>query len=549
MDKKVSLIPIGGIGDVTKNMYLYEYGDEILIVDCGIGFADDTMPGVDLLIPDITYLKQTQKKIVGMMLTHGHEDHIGALPFILPQLPNFPIYASRLTAALANEKIKEFNLNRSITTTEFCKQIQIGSFKITPVRVTHSILDAANLLIRTPAGNFYHGSDYKFDFTPLDGHHTDIREIAKFGAEGVVCATIDALGSEKEGFSKSEQHISDSFEEQFRNTKGRLYISTYSSHISRMNQAISLAKKYNRKVALMGRSFLKVRDVARKLGYMDFPVSMEIKPNQVKNFPANQVLILVAGSQAQADSALMRIANDNDRDLTIQKDDAVIFSSDPIPGNERNVNSLVDILTKKGAKVLHGGSADYFHVSGHGSQGDIKLMISLTNPQFLVPIGGQYHHMVSFQEIAVSMGYQAKNVVLLDDGLEVIFADGKYQFGRKIPSKSVLVDQITGGEMENYVVRDRLKLSQEGIAIVMVEVDPENGNILAQPDIITKGFVYPNKKVLANKLQTVLKESFANKKGKVSNWVFYKKIVEEKAEQLFFKEGREPLIVPVIIES
>ncbi len=549
MEKKVSLIPIGGIGDVTKNMYVYEYQDEILIVDCGIGFADESMIGVDLLIPDITYLKQTKKKIVGMILSHGHEDHIGAIPWILPQLPAFPIYGSTLTAAFANEKIKEFNINRKVEEMEFCKEITVGSFKVTPVRVTHSILDAANLFIKTPAGNFYHGSDFKFDFTPVDGKQTDIRKIAQMGEEGIMCALIDSLGSEKSGLSLSEKSLSESFEEEFQKTKGKIFVSTYSSNISRFNQAIDLAKKYNRKVMLMGRSFLRSRDVGRRLGYMDFPETMELKPHQVKNIPANQVLILVAGSQAQISSALVRIANDNDRDITINKGDTVIFSSDPIPGNEESINALIDTISKKQARVRYSQSEDDYHVSGHGSQADIKLMISLTNAQYLLPIGGQYRHMVGFREIAESMGYEENQVIIPENGSEIVFTQGKYSVGRKIPVASVMLDQITGQEMDNYVVRDRMKIAQEGIAIIIVEIHEQTGKILSEPDIITKGFTLNNKKRYVQGLYAILRQTFGERKDKVNNWGYYKKIIEERGEELFFKEGKEPLVVPVIIES
>src|SRR3972149_8990731 len=303
----LSFISLGGVWDVTKNMSVYQFGNEILLVDCGIGFVDESMPGVDLVIPNVSYLKGTNpstssgqaKKIVGMILTHGHEDHIGALPFILPLLPSFPIYASTLTAALANEKLKEFGEKNLVQTVRFEDTLKLGSFSVSFARVTHSIIDAANLLIKTPIGNVYHGSDFKFDFTPVDGKPSELRKIAKWGEEGILCTLSDCLGSERPGHSKSELKITESFDEEAKRTKGKLFITTYSSNISRMNQALDVAKKYGRKVCFMGRSFLKARDVGRKLKYIDLPPKMEIRPADAKKLPPGQVMLLIAGSQGQ----------------------------------------------------------------------------------------------------------------------------------------------------------------------------------------------------------------------------------------------------------
>lgn len=546
--ERISLIPIGGIGSVTKNMYLYEYGDEILIVDCGLGFVDETVPGVDLLLPDISYLKQTQKRIVGMVLTHGHEDHIGALPFILPHLPRFPVYGSTLTAALANEKLKDFGSSHQVVPVSFGEEIRLGSFSIYWIRVTHSILDTSHFFIRTPAGNFYHGSDFKFDFTPVDGKPSQIDSIVEKAQEGIVCLLSDCLGAEREGFSPSEMSIFESFEEEFRKTSGKIFVTTYSSNISRLNQAIEVGVRLGRKICFIGRSLLKARDVGKTLSYMKYPASDEIKPHEVSRYKPSQVLLLVAGSQAQEDSALVRIAQGEDRDVKIEKGDTVIFSADPIPGNEVSINSLIDTIAKAGAKVVYSAITDEFHVSGHGSQSDLKLMISLTRPSSLLPIGGTYKQMVSFADIARSMGYQDKDVILIDNGQEVIFERGTWRTGRKIHMAHVFVDEITGGEMEHYIIRDRMKIAKDGMIVIIVEVDSSNGHIVGRPDIISRGFVYPKESLFLKKLLLTLQASFKKSKDNPQNWVYYKKIIQQHAEELLWKEKRQPLVIPIVIE-
>lgn len=543
---------IGGIGDVTKNMYTYTIGNEILIVDCGIGFADSSLPGVDLLIPDVTNLKKelaNGKRIVGMCLSHGHEDHIGALPFILPQLPKFPVYGSVLTAALSNDKLKEFGVDSRVTVVNFTdKPLQIGPFNVTFIRMTHSIIDAANLFIKTPAGNFYHGSDYKFDFTPVDGKESELLKIAKAGAEGVTCLFSDALGAEKPGHSRSEQFIKDSFEEAFRKTPGKIFVTTYSSNISRLNQAIEVAVSQGRKVCFMGRSLLKSRDVGRTLQYMNLNKKFEIRPQEIARYKPNQVMILVAGSQAQESSALTRIANNDDRDIRIEKGDSVIFSADPIPGNEENIYALIDLLSRRGAKVIYSDITDEFHVSGHGSSNDVKLLMSLTHPKYLVPIGATYRQMVAYRQIAKDMGHAENNVFLPESGQELIFSAGVARFGKKIQNATIFLDQMTGEEVESFVVVDRARISKEGVMIILTELTGTTGQLASTPEILTKGFVYDKKEEFAKKLEADLVKRFDGRNEPITSVSYYKKTIEKIAEDILYKEGRSPLVVPVIIE-
>lgn len=543
----VSIIPLGGVGDVTKNMYVYEYGNEMLLVDCGIGFADASTPGVDFMIPDISYLKKSSKKIVGMVLTHGHEDHIGALPFVLPSLSGFPIYAMQLTAAMANAKLKDFGMKELVQAAKFSDTLQLGSFRISFIRMTHSVLDASNLFIRTPAGNFYHGSDYKIDFTPAGGQPSELRKIARFADEGILCLLSDSVGAERQGVTPTEIPIQEHFEDEIRKAQGKVFITTYSSHIVRMDQAVQAALKFNRKICFLGRSFTKMRDIGRQLGYLKYPAKAEIKPQDIKKFKPNQVMILLAGGQGQIESGLVRIATDENRDIHIQPNDTVIFSSTTIPGNENNVNALIDTLSKKGARVRYSEIAGGFHVSGHGSQYDIKLLLTLAGAKYVMPMGGTYKQMVAFKEIARQMGYSDKNIVLSEDGREVVFDNGGFHFGRQVNAATVYVDEITGEEVDNYVILDRMKISTEGIVIIMVEVDSETGAIKSTPDIITKGFTYANRDELAQRLDQELKKTFA-KRDRVTNWRFYKKMIQEKTEQILYREHREPLVIPVVVE-
>ncbi len=544
----VSFISLGGVGDVTKNMSLYQFGDEILIVDCGIGFVDESMPGVDLMIPNVSYLRSTHKKIVGMVLTHGHEDHIGALPFVLPLLPRFPIYGSTLTAALANEKLAEFGEDNLVKTVNFNDTIKLGPFLVSFARLTHSVIDAANLLIKTPIGNFYHGSDFKFDFTPVDGKPSEIRKIAKWGEEGILCTMSDCLGAERSGHSESELKISESFDEEARRCRGKIFITTYSSNISRMNQAIEVAKKYNRKICFIGRSFVKSRDVGRKLKYMDYPAKMEVRPQDIKRLPPSGVMLLIAGSQAQIDSALVRISEDQDRDIRINRGDTVIFSADPIPGNELNIHGLIDTISKKEAKVVYSEITDDFHVSGHGSQNDLKLLISLTSPKLLLPIGGTYRQMVAYRELARAMGYTDNEVIFADDSREVIFTQNGARIGKTINLPKIYVDQISGETIESYVIMDRQKIAEEGVVIVVAEIDSNTGQLISPPDVIARGVTFANKDKFARTLSDQLSKVFQAKHDRVTNWMFFRKTIQQKAEEILHEDRREPLVVPVVLE-
>jgi ribonuclease J len=556
----VKFLSLGGVEDVTRNMYLYEFKDQILIVDCGIGFPDETMLGVDLLLPDITYLLHScmpegkaKKKIVGMLLTHGHEDHIGGLPFILPQLPSFPIYGSPLTAALANEKLTEFNTQPVVQTVRFTNgNIQIGDFKITFIHVTHSIPDTTHLFIETPVGNFYHGADYKFDLTPADRKRAEFLKIAQAAQKGITALLSDCLGAERPGFTPSEEMLTQNFEKTMRECQGKVFITANSSNVSRLNQAIEAAEKLNRKVCFVGRSIIKAKQIAQKLGYLHIKRGTEIQIDALPHYKSNQVMLLVAGSQGQENSAMNRIAEGEHKAIGLQPNDMVIFSADPIPGNELAVSSLVDSIAKKGATVIYSDIASgSFHVSGHGSSGDHMLLISLTQPKFLLPISGTYRHMIAYRDLCEKMNYKRNQIFLIENGQEVVFTAQQAKIGKKIEVKNVYIDQVSGEELESYVVRDRERLAQEGALILLVEINASNSQLVRKPEVIMRGtsLSESSKEDLAKLLQKEIAQVLSNQKGHVTNWVHIRRVIGDVAESHIFKKlHSHPLILPVVIE-
>lgn len=551
MNDQISIIPLGGVGNVTKNMYLYEYKDQILIVDCGLGFADETMLGVDLLLPDISYLLKTNKKIMGLLLTHGHEDHIGALPFILPQLPqNFPIFGTPLTAAFANEKLKEFGTKDRVQAVKFEDGEKVlGDFKFTFIRVTHSVPDTSHIFIKTPVGNFYHGSDFKFDPNPHDGKVSDLGKIAEISKQGVLCLLSDCLGSERAGVTPSEAKLTENFEKEILNCRGKFIVTTYSSNIARLNQVIEVSEKVGRKVCFVGRSLIKAKENAKILGYLKLKPGTEIEVDKIKNFRDRDLTLIIAGSQGQESSAMTRISNGEHREVKLNSNDVVIFSADPIPGNEISVYELVDTLAKKDARIIYSAVSSEFHVSGHGSKDELSDLIKLVRPKTLMPIGGNPRHMYAYKNMSLDLGYKPSDVVLLDEGREVIFDKNGAKFGKTVNLKNVYVDEISGGEMESFVLRDRQKLSEGGIVIILSQVSSNDGQMIDNPDIIIRGFVVPNEQKLNVKIVSDLKLALGRNRKRVTNWQYIKKLVGEIVEKRIYKDLRhQPLVLPVVIE-
>jgi len=552
MNNQLSFIPLGGIGDVTKNMYLYEYNDQILIVDCGLGFADETMLGVDLLLPDISYLLKTKKRIVGMLLTHGHEDHIGALPFLLPQLPDFPIFATPLTAAFANAKLKDFKAQKRVQTVKFNEpEKTIGSFRFSFIPVTHSVSDTSHIFIKTPVGNFYHGSDFKFDDTPSDGRKSDYAKISQLASQGTLCLLSDCLGAERAGRTASDIGLTEHFNREMKECRGKFIVTTYSSNIARLNQIIDASLKNGRRVCFVGRSLIRNRDVARDLGYLNLKRDIEVEIDALRNHADNKLTLIVAGSQGQENSALTRIANGEHRDVKLRDQDVIVFSSDPIPGNETSVYELVDTLTRRGVKVIYSPVSKDFHVSGHASLDELEQLIKLVKPKKLIPIGGQFRHMFAYKKLAEKLGYKKNDIFLMEDGQELLFGQGDVRLGRTIPTKNVYVDELSGEELESFVLRDRQKLSEAGIIIILAEVDSSSGQLVGSPDVIVRGLsaaAYDAKRLNARLMQDMHK-ALNPRKARVTNWIYIRKLIGEVAEKRIFRDlRRRPLVLPVVIE-
>lgn len=539
---------LGGFGEVTRNMYAYETDTDILLVDCGIGFPTEEMLGVDLLIPDAGYLRDKREKIRGMILTHGHEDHIGGLPYVLPQLPEFPIYAARLTAALAQDKLQDYNINRKIQVISSDANIRIGQFEISFARVSHSIPDTFHLIIKSPAGIVYHGADFKFDFTPIDGKQPELGKIAQAGNLGIKLLISDSLGSERQGATRSEKTLDEMFEREISNCNGKFIVTTMSSSISRLQQAITASLKHGRKIFISGRSIEKNVTIAQKLGYLDLNPRDVVPLKELRKYKDNQVTILVAGSQGQTGSALQRIAIGDHSFINLKPGDHVLFSSDYIPGSETAIHSVIDALYQRGATVTYANIKDDLHVSGHGSRHDLMMLINLTHPQYFIPIGGTYRHMVHYALLVESMGYDRDHVIFPEGRTVIVDAQG-VRLGDNAGIRNVMVDGLGVGDVGSVVLRDRQVLAEEGIVVVLIQIDSETKRLAEEPDIITRGLIYakPNSQILLDAKNYLA--SLLNKRKNISDWHQAKQQTMDILERYFAEKlQRHPMILPVIIE-
>ena len=554
----VRISSLGGFGDVTQNMFVYEFipnGDasksQIIIVDCGVGFPEEDAFGVDLQIPDTHYLEDKKDRILGIFITHGHEDHIGAIRFILPILGNnIPIFAPRLAAAFIESRLIEVNIRANLTVYEDNVAIQKGVFNVDPIRVTHSIPDTYHFAITTPIGIFYHGSDFKFDLFPLDGKGPDFAHIARIGEKKVLALMSDSLGSDHEGFSPSESSIAQHFKEEIISAKGRVFVTSISSNIVRWSQAIEYAKGVGRKIVIVGFSVEKAINIAKELKYLTLNDSDIIPPERAKNFPENKLIFLVAGFAGQPDSALSKMVMGKHR-IKIKSGDKVIFSSpDYIPGTTSNIYTMIDVLSKMGAEVVY-GEKEELHVSGHGYQKEHALLISLLKPKFLLPIGGNFRHLKSYQSMAKKLGYTEEQVIMPDfDATTTFYSNATFDTKFHISIRKVLIDGFGVGDVGTTVLRDRKVLANDGMFSVVLLINKANGKLEKDPVILSRGFVFVKENTdLINFLKQEIGNKFNQVTSSPANFDFIREELQGYIEEIIYqKTGRQPMVLPLVIE-
>ncbi len=549
--EKLHIIPLGGVGEIGKNMFIIQYQQDIILLDAGLMFPEDEMLGVDMVIPDITYLVENKEKIKAIVLSHGHEDHIGSLPFILPKI-NAPIYGTRLTLGLLKIKLDEAGLLNQVSLNEIQAgdQLSVGVFDLNFFATNHSIPDSVGIIINTPIGNVVYTSDYKFDHTPVQGKVSDFYALAKIGREGVLVALMDSTNAERPGFTHSETEVGESLSNIFHSAEGRIMIVTFASNVHRIQQIINAAASAGRKVVVDGWSMVNVVAISQELGYLNIPPSTLINLEELKKYPKNQVVILTTGTQGEPMSALARLANASHRKLEISHGDTVVIAATPIPGNEKLVSKTINNLYKRGAQVHYEAIAGV-HVSGHGSQEDIKLMLNLLRPQYLIPVHGEYRHLVHHGKLGEKMGIKKENIFIVENGTVMEFTPTQGRIASPVQSGVVFVDGLGVGDVGSVVLRDRQVLSHDGIFIVFMTIDTKEMRILAGPDIISRGFVYikESEELLEEARENaarVLKELMEKK---IADWPTIKTSVKESIGKLLWeKTGRRPMILPVIME-
>ncbi|NCC78173.1 MAG: ribonuclease J [Clostridia bacterium] len=547
----VKIIPLGGTNEIGKNMTVIEYKDEIIVVDSGLKFPDDDMLGIDVVIPDITYLVKNQDKIKGIFITHGHEDHIGALPYVLKQI-NVPVYATKLTAALINLKLTEHRI-QDVVTVNIVKAkdvIKLDKMSVEYIKVNHSIADACALAIHTPLGAVVHTGDFKIDYTPVDGEVIDLQRFAELGKRGVLALLCDSTNVEREGFTISESSVGDSFKRIFHGVQGRIIISTFASNIHRIQQIIEAGIAAGRKIAVSGRSMENIIPIAIDLGYITIDEKHLISIDDVKKYPDNQIVIVTTGSQGEPMAALSRMANNMHRKIQVKQGDTVVFSSSPIPGNEKPIFRTIDKLAQLGAEVVY-GKLEAIHVSGHACKEEIKLMHTLTKPRNLIPVHGEYRMLREHRDLGMRLGMSGNNIVIPENGDVIeVFRKGIKKVGT-VNSGHVLIDGLGVGDVGRIVLRDRKHLSEDGIITVVVTMEKESGLVVAGPDIITRGFVYVKEaEALMDSSRKVVMDALTECEDKhITDWNILKNIIKDTLKNhLFEKTKRRPMILPIIME-
>ena len=547
----LKIIPLGGLDEIGKNITVFEYGNEIVLVDCGLEFPEDDMLGVDLVIPDVTYLEKNKEKIKGLVVTHGHEDHIGAIPYVLKQI-NIPIYATRLTVGLIKNKLEEHKLLAStkLVTVEQGQTINFGNIKVEFIRSSHSIPDSVMLAIHTPVGVVLHTGDFKVDFTPIDDKIMDLGRIAELGNKGILALMSDSTNSERKGYTMSERTIGDVFDRLFQNNKKRIVVATFASNVHRVQQIVNSAEKYGRKIAVCGRSMINMIETAREIGYIDAPENMFIDIDMIKNYTDDQLVIITTGSQGETMSALTRMAAGEHKKVVITPNDMVIISATPIPGNEKLVSNVINDLMQIGAEVIY-SALENVHVSGHACQEEQKLIISLAKPKYFMPVHGEYRQLRAHAETAKEMGIPAENIFILENGKTLELNKKEAKITTSVPSGKILVDGLGVGDVGNIVLRDRQHLSQDGLIVIVMTMDSSTGEIVSGPDVVSRGFVYVREsETLMDDVKRVIKQEVRTfEEEGVRDWSTIKSTLKDDLrDYIFQRTKRNPMILPIIME-
>lgn len=547
----IKIIPLGGLHEIGKNITVFEYGDDIVLVDAGLAFPDDDMLGVDLVIPDLTYLERNKEKIRGLVITHGHEDHIGSVPYLLKKI-NVPVYATKLAAGLIRNKLEEHKLLRSTKLKEVRQgqTIKLGKFKVEFIRSCHSIPDSVMLAIITPVGTILHTGDFKLDFTPIDGEQMDLGRIAELGNKGILALMSDSTNAERKGYTMSESTVGEVFEKLFQNCTKRIVVATFASNVHRVQQIVNSAVEHKRKIAVCGRSMINMIDTARELGYIKCPDNVFIDIDMIKNYTDDQLVIITTGSQGEPMSALTRMAAGEHRKVQITPNDKVIISATAIPGNEKFVSKVIDDLMQLGAEVIY-SSLEAIHVSGHACQEEQKIILALAKPKYFIPVHGEYRQLIAHSETAKSMGIDKENIFLTDNGKVLELNEDEAKFTGTVPSGRVLVDGLGVGDVGSIVLRDRQHLSQDGLIIIVMTMDSSSGSIIAGPDVISRGFVYvrESENLMDDVKNVVRREVYKCEEKHITDWSTIKSNVKENLrEYIFQKTKRNPMILPIIME-
>ena len=546
----VNVIPLGGLEKIGMNITAIEYDDSIVVVDCGLSFPEEEMLGIDLIIPDVTYLKDNIDKVKAFVITHGHEDHIGAIPYVLKEV-NVPIYATRLTMGLIESKLKEHNMLREVKrkVVKYGQSVTLGDFRVEFIRTNHSIADAAAIAIFSPAGILVHTGDFKVDYTPVNGSPIDLQRFAELGKKGVLAVMCDSTNALRPGFTMSEKTVGSTFDKIFSDNKSnRIIIATFASNVDRVQQIINAAVAYGRKVCVEGRSMVNIIDVAEDLGYLHIPDGTLIETESMKNYTPEQIVLITTGSQGESMAALSRMAANLHRKVSIQPGDCVVFSSTPIPGNEKSVARVINELGMKGAKVIFQDT----HVSGHACQEEIKLVYSLLKPKYAIPVHGEYRHLIAQKEVVMSLGYDKDHVIIAKSGDIIELNDEKAEIVGKAHTGAIFVDGLGVGDVGNIVLRDRQNLAENGIIIVVLTLEKYSGQLIAGPDIVTRGFVYVREaEELLNEAKAIVTDSVLRCLDKnITDWSKIKNIIKDDlSEYLWKKIKRNPVILPIIMEA